>query len=211
MDHEHMRGRSRRSVLGILGGITVACISWSLTSGFAQDQDPTFRTEANYVRVDVYPTRGGQPVTDLTRQDFDLFENGTRQTIEQFERVAIGSAGPQDTRAEPSTVEQPRQAAADQRAREFVLVLGPDHVEGMTSQTVRTALIGGLNRIIGPGDLIAVMTPEMSARDLSFSRRTTLLEGLLATAWGGRDRDSKGRHPTRMAASPASLRLFCAG
>ena len=34
----------------------------------AQDQppQPTFRTEANYVRVDVYPTRDGAPVTDLT-------------------------------------------------------------------------------------------------------------------------------------------------
>src|SRR3954467_13782628 len=186
-----MRGRSRRSVLGTLAAIAVACTCWNLTSGFAQDRDPTFRTAANYVRVDVYPTRGGQPVPAPMRQDFELFENGAPQRIEQFERVAIGSAGPQDTRSEPSTIEQSRQAAADPRARVFVLFLDPDHVEGMTSQTVRTALIGGLNRIIGPGDLIAVMTPEMSARDLSFSRRTTLLEGLLATAWGGRDRDSK--------------------
>src|SRR5215813_7992099 len=34
----------------------------------AQDQSarPTFRTGANYVRVDVYPTRNGTAVTDLT-------------------------------------------------------------------------------------------------------------------------------------------------
>jgi len=30
-----------------------------------QQPRPTFRTEANFVRVDVYPTAGGKAVTDL--------------------------------------------------------------------------------------------------------------------------------------------------
>jgi hypothetical protein len=70
------------------------------------------------------------------------------------------------------------------RARVFVLFLDVDHVEGITSQTVRTSLVAGLNRIIGPDDLIAVMTPEMSARNLSFSRRTSTLEGIFSHSLG---------------------------
>jgi hypothetical protein len=31
-----------------------------------QPQPPTFRTEANYVRVDIYPTKDDVPVSDLT-------------------------------------------------------------------------------------------------------------------------------------------------
>src|SRR2546421_11657875 len=62
-----------------------------------QPPQPTFRTEANYVRVDVYPTRDGAPVTDLTQQDFEVLENGAPQKIEQFERVQIRAAGPQET------------------------------------------------------------------------------------------------------------------
>src|SRR5687767_9241002 len=43
---------------------------------------PTFRTEANYVRVDVYPTSNGAPVTDLQKDDFEILEEGAPQTID---------------------------------------------------------------------------------------------------------------------------------
>src|SRR5207247_10524991 len=69
----------------------------------AQDQPPappppTFRTEANCVRVDVYPTRNDAPVVDLTRDDFEVLDNGAPQKIEQFERVVVRAAGPQESR-----------------------------------------------------------------------------------------------------------------
>src|SRR5262245_39875399 len=48
-----------------------------------QAPQPTFRTEANYVRVDVYPTRSGVPVADLTQADFDILEDRAPQKIEQ--------------------------------------------------------------------------------------------------------------------------------
>jgi VWFA-related protein len=152
---------------------------------------PSFHTEANYVRVDVYPTRDGESVTDLTQQDFEVLENGTPQKIEQFEHIMVRTLGPQDTRREPATPEESRQATADPRARVFVLFLDIDHVEGAAARQIQQPLINGLNRLIGPDDLVAVMTPNMSARDLSFSHRTTTLEGLLAKWWGGRDRDFK--------------------
>jgi len=42
-----------------------------------QQARPTFRTEANYIRVDAYPTKDGAPVTDLTRDDFEIIEERT--------------------------------------------------------------------------------------------------------------------------------------
>jgi VWFA-related protein len=44
--------------------------------------------------------------------------------------------------------------------------------------------------MIGPDDLVGVMTPEMSARDIAFARKTTTIEGLLSRHWywGERDR-----------------------
>ena len=72
---------------------------------------PTFRTEANYVRVDVYPTKDGAPVTDLRQEDFEILENGVPQTIEQFERVVVRAAGAQETRVEPNTVAESRSMA----------------------------------------------------------------------------------------------------
>ena len=161
------------------------------TSSRAQEQSarPTFRTGANYVRVDVYPTRNGTPVTDLAIADFEILEDKVAQRIEQFEHVVIRSAGPQDTRREPNTVAESRQAALDPRARVFVLFLDVTHVELTASRAIRTPLIEALDRLIGPDDLIAVMRPEMSARDITFARRTTTIEGFLSRYWWGeRDR-----------------------
>ena len=52
----------------------------------AQDQlpQPTFRAEANYVRVDVFPTKDGVPVADLNADDFEVIEDKAPQKIEQF-------------------------------------------------------------------------------------------------------------------------------
>jgi VWFA-related protein len=172
----------------------VAICSLLLTSGTrlgAQDQSsrPTFRTGANYVRVDVYPTRSGRPVTDLASADFEILEDKVPQRIEQFEHVVIRSAGPQETRREPNTVAESRQAALDPRARVFVLFLDATHVELTASRAIRTPLIEALDRLIGQDDLIAVMRPEMSASDITFARRTTTIEGFLSRYWWGeRDR-----------------------
>ena len=67
-------------------------------------QQPTFRTEANYVRVDVYPTRDGVAVADLRRDDFEVLENGVVQSIDAFEHVIIQRVGQDQRGREPSTV-----------------------------------------------------------------------------------------------------------
>lgn len=174
-----------------------------LTDGAApqsQDQStrPTFRTEANYVRVDVYPTRNGAPVTDLTSADFELLEDKVPQKIDQFEHIVIRAAGPQETRREPNTVAESRQAVLDPRARVFVLFLDIGHVEMAASRAIRAPLIEALERLIGQDDLIAVMTPEMSARDVTFARRTTAIEGFLSRYWWGERDRSNFTDPTEI-------------
>jgi VWFA-related protein len=171
--------------------VSLVLASVALASPRAQSQStpPTFRTGANYVRVDVYPTRGGVPVTDLQREDFELFDDKVPQTIDEFEHLVIRSAGPQETRREPNTIAESRQALLEPRARVFVLFLDIGHVELAASRRIRTPLIEALDRLIGPDDLIAVMTPDMSPRDVTFARRTTTIEGFLSRYWWGeRDR-----------------------
>lgn len=151
----------------------------------AQDQaDRPFQTEVNYVRVDMYPTADGKPVTDLLRSEIEVLEDGAPQTISQFEHVFISGPRPQTTRREPSTVDEMRRAAQDPRARVFVLFLDPRHVDVQGSLRVRRPLIETLNALIGGDDLIAVMTPEMSARSLTFTRRVGSIEEMLTPHWG---------------------------
>ena len=66
----------------------------------SQDQPrPTFRTEANYVRVDAYATtKDGVPIDDLRRDEFELLEDRVPQTIDQFATVRIRGGGAPTTR-----------------------------------------------------------------------------------------------------------------
>jgi len=168
----------------------VAVLSAVAVAQTPAPQPPTFRTEANYVRVDVFPTKDGAPVPDLTQDDFEVLESGQPQRIEQFERVVIRAAGPQETRIEPNTVAESRAMAQSSRARLFVIFLDTYHVDVAGSHNIRRPLVDALNKMIGPDDLVGFMTPEMSANDITFARKTTTIEGMLARywPWGERDR-----------------------
>lgn len=121
-----------------------------------------------------------------------MLENGVPQKIEQFEHITIRGNLPQETRREPSTVGEARQAAQSPRARVFVLFLDYHHVELEASHNIRKPLVDALDRIIGADDLVGVMTPEMSASDITFARKTTTIDGFLTRYWywGERDRIS---------------------
>src|SRR5437762_3096833 len=118
--------------------LTVSLVSL-VASGFSrtfphlpqqnQPPRPSFKTEANYVRVDVYPTLDGQAVADLKQDEFEILEDKIPQRIDAFERVAIRPAGPQDTRREPATVAESRAMLDDARARVFVIFLDIYHVD----------------------------------------------------------------------------------
>jgi len=172
--------------------IGVCAVVGLVVSVFSQAPDqqprPTFRTEANYVRVDVFPTRDGQPVPDLRQDEFEVLDEGVPQTIQQFERIVIRGNVPQELRREPNNVAESRAMLEDARARVFVLFLDAAHVAPASSRTIRKPLVDALDDLIGPDDLVGVMTPDMSAADVTFARKTTTIQGILDRYWWG-DRD----------------------
>ena len=137
-----------------------------------QEQRPIFRGAANFVRVDVFATKDGVPVDDLKAEDFEVSEDGDRQKVETFELVKIQTGGDTATRVEPRTVRESREMVADPRARVFVLFLDTYHVGQGSAVNVRRPLVNMLNRLAGPDDLIALMTPDMAASDVTFTRQT---------------------------------------
>jgi VWFA-related protein len=166
--------------------VGLATVSLALAAQAPAQLEP-FRTDVNYVRVDMYPTADDRPVMDLRPDEVEILDEGVPQKIDRFEYVHVSGARSQSERREPSSVAGMREAAQDIRARLFVLFLDMDHVNWGASLNVNSPLIQGLNQMIGGDDLIAVMTPGVHARDLTFSRRTTSIEQLLRTAWGQRD------------------------
>jgi VWFA-related protein len=148
----------------------------------AQDQ-PTFRTGANYVRVDMYASVDGKSIEDLTAEEVEVLEDGVPQKLEGFEHVQVRPAGPQEARREPNTVEQSRQMAAEGRARVFVIFLDTYHTTIEGSSNMRLPLIKFLDRLLGPDDMVALMTPEMGASDITLGRKTTVISNIMQAQW----------------------------
>src|SRR4029453_19201323 len=88
--HDHTEGRSAEG-RHRASSDTLTMRAWSAASlaaaliSLAAPQQPAFRSGANYVRVDAYPTISGKPAEDLTAADFRVLEDGKPQTIDTFE------------------------------------------------------------------------------------------------------------------------------
>ncbi|MGE3841972.1 MAG: VWA domain-containing protein [Vicinamibacterales bacterium] len=196
--------RVERPLLAFLAAFCSVVVGHTQSGGPSQPADgvvqPTFRTEASYVRVDVYPTVNGVPVTDLTKDDFEVLEDNTPQRVDQFEYVQIQTGVPQDVRREPSTVAQSRAMALEPRSRVFIVFLDTYHTGVAGSARMRSALATLLNGLLSADDLYGVMTPEMSARDVTLARKTELTEGMLAKYWAwGRRNEYGGLDPEEAA------------
>ena len=148
-----------------------------------QTQPPRFRTDVNLVRVDAYPLRDGKPVFDLKAEEFEVFEDNVLQKIATFEHVVVRPAGPQTERNEVSSQRESLQAAANPRNRVFVIFLDTPNVSVESAHAINEPLIRLMDRILGPDDLVGVMTPAMAASQVVLGRKTQVIEDSLRRNW----------------------------
>ena len=87
------RVRNTVGVVGVVGAIAVAASQQGGQPPAGQPR-PTFRAAANFVQVDVYPTADGRPVADLTKDEFDVLEDGVPQSVATFEHVSVRPGAP---------------------------------------------------------------------------------------------------------------------
>jgi VWFA-related protein len=138
----------------------------------APSEQPTFRTGINFVRVDVIVTdRQGNPVTDLTQQDFEVTEDNKSQSIETFRLVKIDTATPVETSGRViRSRDDEETAAANENARIFVFFLDDYHVRLGNSMASRKPLVEFVQNQIGPNDLLAVMYPLSPLESVTLTR-----------------------------------------
>jgi VWFA-related protein len=135
-----------------------------------QSPQPTFRTGVNIVRVDVIVSdKNGNPVADLNKDEFEIVEDGRVQTIDLFRQISIdGSAADPSRPRQVLTRDTEELEAAREDVRIFGILLADYQVCAERSRLVRDALASFIRRL-GPNDLVAVMTPLGSVRDLLFT------------------------------------------
>ena len=174
---------TRIVALGLAALVAQAAAPTPTTPASSQSQPPRFRGGANLVRVDVYATKDGAPVQDLTAADFELFEDNAPQKIDTFEHIVVQPAGPQEALPEPSSVTAANALVADARRRVFVIYLDNQHVGVEGSYKIKEPLIELMQRMMGPDDLVGVMFPTMSPSQITFGRRTKVIEEGLRQNW----------------------------
>ena len=102
-----------------------------------QQPPPVFRAGTNQVRVDVTVLdRKGEPVTDLTKDDFDVREDGIPQTIDTIKLVEASGEAPEDDTSLP--IRSPQHAAVEAARddiRVFVIFWDEYHIGQMAPAT----------------------------------------------------------------------------
>jgi VWFA-related protein len=138
-------------------------------------QPPTFRTRVDLVRVDVTVVGRAEDeiVSDLTRDDFTIEEDGVPQRVETLQFVRLDGTRHGDPQ-ESLAIRSPEHAAAEaarEDVRLFAIFLDDYHVDKKPQITL--PLREALKHLVlqfGPNDLIAVMDPLTPLSALEFTR-----------------------------------------
>ncbi|HET7219063.1 MAG TPA: VWA domain-containing protein, partial [Vicinamibacterales bacterium] len=130
-----------------------------------------------------YPSKDGRPLMGLKAEDFEVYEDGALQKIETFEHVIVRPAGPQQERVDPGSQREMLQAAANPRNRVFIIFLDTTHVDVASAHAINEPLIRLIDRILGPDDLVGIMTPDMAANQVVLGRKTQVIEDSLRVNW----------------------------
>jgi VWFA-related protein len=177
------RSRPSGSVVALLLTLSgVLLVAGPQQSQPSSQPPPQFKAGTAFVRVDAYPTHDGVPVDDLTAADFRITEDGVAQKIETFERIVVQPASSGE-RKNPSSPTMAAQLVADPHRRVFVIYLDTGGTDVVGSFSIKQPLINLLTQILGPDDLVGLMTPDMSPDAVTFGGKTEVIEEGLQRAW----------------------------
>ena len=148
-------------LLAAHGGLNAGTTTVAMPSASSAFQAPavTFQTEVSYVDVDAIVTdASGQFVSGLTRDDFEVFEDGKPQNIEMFSYVELPvERSDQFTVLGRAVGTDARSNARPFDGRVYVIVLDDLDISPIRGGLVRRAAREFVERHIGANDLAAVV------------------------------------------------------
>jgi len=127
------------------------------------DSQDVVKISTNLVQVDAVVTKDGKQVTDLTADDFELFEDGKAQTITNFSYISNVSGPPVEPPAKPPAKDKtappiPPAVTRPQDVRRTVALVVDDL--GMSVQSIadaRRLTRKFINEQLAPNDLVAII------------------------------------------------------
>jgi VWFA-related protein len=179
--------RARRFSSFHVAALMVASASWSGGGPDAQQTDPrdrqvptaTFRVDINFVELPtVVVDRQGRFVGGLSETDFEVYEDGKRQTISTFRVVDL-----QMKHAEaPPTLEDTLEVDVETNAapfdgRLYVLLIDDLHIDFVNTTPTQELARRFVDMQVGAGDLAAIVCTSgrtVASQDFTASRRLLL-------------------------------------
>jgi VWFA-related protein len=178
------------NALWLRAGSVAIAVAIGLSSPAAQQAPPqpqpprqVFRTGANIVRVDVtVTTRKGEPAADLTREDFEVSEDGKAQSIDSFQFVRSDGMPTDDRELEIRSQTHAAAEAARDDVRTFLIFWDEYHIgQFIPAVRGREALMAFVRTAFGPTDLVGIMDQLTTMDSIRFTRdRMALAEQVRA-------------------------------
>ena len=174
-----------RPVLGVAIGILTAATLLAQAPPAPQDT-PTFRAGVQLIDVDVVVTdKDGKPVRDLTRDDFEIIEDGKSQEIRTFTLIDLPVESPAQLAARRARDVEPDVVTnTTPEGRSYVLFL-----DASMNLRARHLAEKWLDEVMQPGDRVAVVNVRGSSKDsqpFTGSRRL-VLDGINRMIWSSAD------------------------
>lgn len=158
-------------------------LAW--TPAQSSPQRPAFRTEVNYVELDVSVTdKTGGRVYGLTPADFEVLENGKPQVISAFTEVHVPLP---PARVEGAPLRLPDASVASNAgqadSRVYVIVMDYGTLAAEGTPRVKRQVAQFITDFLGPNDLAAIVSLGRSSRATEFTaNKARLLAALNVTA-----------------------------
>jgi VWFA-related protein len=141
------------------------------------DQPPvTFRVEVNYVEIDAIVTDAqGNPISNLTKNDFEIYEDGKKQDVATFSLVNIPIERAERPLFASAPVEADVQTNDHVEGRIYLLVLDDVHTDLTRTPRVKAAATRFIETNFGTNDLAAVAFTGRAGDGQDFTNNPRLL------------------------------------
>jgi len=129
----------------------------------SDDQEDVVKITTNLVQVDAVVTKDGKPVKNLTADDFEIFEDGRRQTITSFAYISnVPATAPPPTKEDKKAAANANAAPyapikADEPHRTVAFVVDDLGLSAESMSIVRKQLRKFVAEQFQPNDLVAIV------------------------------------------------------
>ncbi len=150
----------QRTVIALSTAVVMAAgLSAQQPAPQGQGTQPRFRVEINYVEVDAVVTDAqGSFVRDLTRDDFEILEDGKPQQISAFSIVDLPIDHAEAPLFAPAVLPDVKSNAREFDGRIYLLMLDDLHTAPLRSNRVKAAARQFVDRYVGANDLVAIVS-----------------------------------------------------